>query len=163
MEGTLEVLLLVKGIASLLLRWRYPYNRKWPCLPNVVSRALALLYGISWKAPIRSAGTVAKSIMETEKISAFFAGTVQTAFSLMITVCFAAFPDFLICEISGSILVGFLEEDPQHIHIECFSKAPGMGKQRNNRNFIQKVPDHQCLVNVIILCRCLSIVRNANG
>ena len=83
--------------------------------------------------------------------------------SLILTVLFAAVPDQLILKIDRGIFVRLFKEGTKHIHVQGFSEAPGPGKQGNHRTLIQEIPDHQGLVDVVILSGCPAVIRNTNG
>ena len=51
-----------------------------------------------------------------------------------------------------------LKKRAEHIHIQRFSKASRSGKQRNHGTLVQKVTDHQRLVNIVILGRSKAII-----
>ena len=71
--------------------------------------------------------------------------------ALMRTIGFTTGPDFPVGKIPGSVLSGFLEVCPQHIHVQRLAETAGTGKQGHHGHLIQKVTDHQRFVDVVIL------------
>ena len=71
-------------------------------------------------------------------------------FPLIGPIFLSLLPDRLIPEIDRGILVGFLKEGSQHVHVQGFAKAPRAGKQCHLRPLIQEILDHQGLVHIVV-------------
>ena len=84
-------------------------------------------------------------------------------FALKVPIVSSASPDFLAFEIDGGVLFRFLKENPQHIHIQCFSKPPGAGKERNHRALVEKIFDHQGLVNIVVVGGGQTVITDPDG
>ena len=61
--------------------------------------------------------------------------------ALEAAIVFAAGPDGFILEINGGIRRSALKENPQHIHVQGFAKAPGPGKQRHLGQCVDEIAD----------------------
>ena len=73
-------------------------------------------------------------------------------------IVISALPNQLVPEIDGSIFPGFFKENTEHIHVHAFAKTPGPGKQGDHGLRVQKIPNQQCLVHIVVIRgRCLEI------
>jgi len=62
----------------------------------------------------------------------------------------AARPDLLVLEIDGSILIRFLEENTQHIHVQGLSETTRTRKQGYQWTLIKEILDHHRFINVVV-------------
>ena len=82
--------------------------------------------------------------------------------SLIASVLLTAGPDFFITEIDGGVFVRFFEKGSDHVHVQGFAKPARPGKQGDLRPFIQKVPEQQRLIHVVIFGGCFPVIGDAN-
>ena len=77
-------------------------------------------------------------------------------------VFFTALPDQLILEVLTCVFASLFKKDTEHIHIQRFAKPPGAGKQGNQRFSVQKIPNQQCFVHIIVITGSLLKIRDSD-
>ena len=81
----------------------------------------------------------------------------------MFPVCFPARPDLFILEPTGSILLCLLKENPEHIHVQCFAESARSCEQRYLGKRVDKIPDQERLIYIIVVRYRLNIAGYADG
>ena len=84
-------------------------------------------------------------------------------FPLIVPVILSTRPNLLIPEIDGGVLIALFKERTQHIHVQRLAKTPGPGEQRNHRSGVQKIPDQQGLVHIVVIRGGGFEIRDADG
>ena len=80
--------------------------------------------------------------------------------SLITAILLAALPNLFIFKINGCILLCFLKESTQHIHIKRLAKTSWSCKERYQWTLIDKFFDHHRFIHIVVFCRCPTIIRN---
>ena len=82
---------------------------------------------------------------------------------LIVLIFLPAFPDVAVPEVYGGVLVAEFKERAEHVHVERLAESPRTSEKRDQRTFVQNVPDQQGFVDVIVFRGGKAIIRDANG